>query len=169
MTHVRSVRMTAAAILVLTAVVSACTPPAQFPASSASPGTDADRAELLALNDRLVKSQLIDRDSTFFSRVAVDEFRVLAPGGLIEDRDQAIAGLTAWDVKSVELTGTDVVFHGPVATVMGRLDIDGVMRPVGRWGPLKYMSTWIRDGGEWRLLSRSLTPCLTPLVEMGRC
>ena len=139
------------------------------PASTGTFDREADRAALLRLNDELVRSQIVDRDSTFLSEVAVNEFRVLAPGGMIENKNQVIAGLSAWDATGVKLTGTEVVFHGPVALVMGRMDIDGVMRPVGRWGPLKYMSTWVREGDEWRLLSRSLTPCIDRLVEMGRC
>lgn len=69
----------------------------------------------------------------------------------------------------LEVSGAEVVLHGPVALVTARLDIDGEMRPVGRWGPLKTLSAWGREGGRWRLLSRSLTPCLGRLVEMGRC
>lgn len=130
---------------------------------------EAERAELLRLNDELVRSQIVARDSTFFSAVAVDEFRVLAPGGLIENKSQVIKGLSAWDATAVELSDTEVVFYGPVALVVGRMDIDGEMRPVGRWGPLKYMSTWVREDDGWRLLSRSLTPCIDLLVEMGRC
>lgn len=80
-----------------------------------------------------------------------------------------IAGLPGWDATDVTLTGTEVLFHGEVATVMGRMDIDGTMRPIGRWGPLKYMSTWVKDDGDWRLLSRSLTPCIDRLIEVGRC
>ena len=130
---------------------------------------EADRAELLRLNEELARSQIVTRDPSFLSKVAAKEFRVLAPGGLIENKAQVIAGLSAWDAIEVQLSNTEIVFHEPVATVMGRMDIDGEMRPVGRWGPLKYMSTWIREGGEWRLLSRSLTPCLKVLIEMGRC
>ncbi|MBY6205180.1 nuclear transport factor 2 family protein [Halomonas denitrificans] len=129
----------------------------------------ADRSRLLALNEELVRSQIVQRDASFFDRIAVDEFRVLAPGGLIETRAEAIAGVTAWDVTDVQLSGTDIVFHGDVAIMTGRMDIDGTMQPVGRWGPLKYMSTWIKQDGEWRLASRSLTPCLDKLIEIGRC
>lgn len=135
----------------------------------AQPDLEAYRIELLRLNEELARSQIIRRDPVFFSEVAVEQFRVLAPGGLIENKEQVINGLPAWDATDVQLSGTEVIFHGPVATVMGRMDIDGEMRPVGRWGPLKYMSTWIRDGGEWRLVSRSLTPCLDLLIKMGRC
>ncbi len=130
---------------------------------------DADRARLIALNETLVQSQIVARDPALFSAMAADDYRVLAPGGLIEDKTQSIAGLAAWNVTRVELSGTQVVFHGPVAIVMGRMDIDGEMKPVGRWGPLKYMSTWVREGEDWKILSRSLTPCLDKLVELGRC
>ncbi len=148
-------------------LLAGCTPKAATPV--AAPSGEADRAELIRLNEELVRTQIVDRDSVFFSALAVDEFRVLAPGGMIEGKAQAIAGLAAWNATAVELTGTEVVFHGPVALVMGRMDIDGEMRPVGRWGPLKYMSTWVHEGGTWRLVSRSLTPCLARLVEMDRC
>lgn len=130
---------------------------------------DTDREMLLRLNTELVRSQIIDRDPTFISRVALENFRVLAPGGLFENKEQVIAGLPAWDATDVTLTGTKVLFHGDVAIVMGRMDIDGTMRPVGRWGPLKYMSTWVKEDGDWRLLSRSLTPCIDKLIELGRC
>ena len=139
------------------------------PQASAASRLEADRSELLRLNEMLAYSQIVSRDPSFFSEVAVDNFRVLAPGGLIETKDQVIAGMSAWDAIGVELTDTQVVFHGPVAIVFGRMDIDGVMRPVGRWGPLKYMSTWVRDGAEWQLLSRSLTPCIDVLIKMNRC
>jgi hypothetical protein len=132
-------------------------------------GREADKKELLKLNEELARSQIVDRDSTFIMKIALEEFRILAPGGLFENKSQVIAGLAGWNATDVQLTGTEVVFYGDIALVMGRMDIDGEMRPIGRWGPLKYMSTWVREGTEWRLLSRSLTPCLEILIEVGRC
>lgn len=63
----------------------------------------------------------------------------------------------------------DYTFSANTAVVSGRLDIDGTMHPVGKWRPLKFMSTWVKADGRWRLLSRSLTPCLDRLIEMGGC
>ena len=128
-----------------------------------------DKQILLDLNERLTRSQLLEKDPAFLSEVALDDLRVLAPGGLIEGKQQVIAGLAGWDVVDVSLTKTEVVFYQNIAIVSGRMDIDGTMRPVGRWGPLKYLSTWVKNDGQWRLLSRSLTPCLDKLIEMGRC
>lgn len=130
---------------------------------------DTDRQTLLRLNTELARSQIVDRDPTFISKVALENFRVLAPGGMFENKEQVIAGLPAWDATDITLTDTEVLFHGDVAIVMGRMDIDGTMRPIGRWGPLKYMSTWVKEDGDWRLLSRSLTPCIDKLIELGRC
>lgn len=131
--------------------------------------SNADEQLLLELNERLARSQIVDRDPAVLTETALDELRILAPGGLIEGKREAIAGLSAWDAVDVALTGTEVTFFQNIAIVSGRMDIDGTMQPVGRWGPLKYMSTWVKDDGRWRLLSRSLTPCLQKLIELGRC
>lgn len=128
-----------------------------------------DREELLRLNEEFTRSQIVDRSPDVLNRVAMDNFRVLAPGGLIENKAQVIRGLSAWDATDVVLSDTEIVFHDEVAIVMGRMDVEGVMRPVGEWGPLKYMSTWVKSEGEWRILSRSLTPCLEILIQMDRC
>ena len=130
---------------------------------------DSEEAELLRLNAALFHDQIIERNGELLDQVAYPQFRVLAPGGLIENKAEAIAGVTAWNVDSITLSGEEVIREGPVAVVMGRLDIDGTMDPVGRWGPLKYMGVFIRTEGEWRFLSRSLTPCVEMLVRMGRC
>ena len=132
-------------------------------------GQTAEEVELLELNARLFQAQIVERDAQLLGQVALPQFRVLAPGGLIENKRQAMDGVAAWDVVSIELTGEEIIREGPVAVVMGRLDINGTMAPVGRFGPLKYMGVFIRSEGEWRFLSRSLTPCLDMLVELGRC
>lgn len=160
-------RFTGFTLALIVMFQSGCATPPQQPGTTSD--LESDRVELLRLNEKLAYSQIVLRDRSFISEVALDDFRVLAPGGLIENRDQVIAGLSAWDAKSVTLTNTEVIIHGSVANVFGRMDIDGVMQPVGKWGPLKYMSTWVREDSQWRLLSRSLTPCLDILIKMNRC
>lgn len=129
-------------------------------------GEDAD---LLALNEALFQSMIVQRDAALFNEVAVEDFTVLAPGGMVEGKAQAAAGVAAWDVASITVSGQEVARHGGLAVVTGRLDIDGTMKPVGRWGPLKHMSVYERADGEWRLISRSLTPCAEMLVKLDRC
>ena len=132
-------------------------------------GQAEEETELLELNASLFRAQIVQRDAGLLREVALPQFRVIAPGGLIENKDQAMAGVSAWDVESIELSGEEVIREGNVAVVLGRLDINGTMAPVGRFGPLKYMGVFVRDDGAWRFLSRSLTPCLDMLIQMGRC
>ncbi|MHA6289656.1 nuclear transport factor 2 family protein [Maricaulis sp. CAU 1757] len=129
----------------------------------------ADEADLLALNERMMRQMIIERSPDLFERHAAENFRVLAPGGMFEDRDAVVAGLSGWDVTDITLSGQELVRDGDLAIITARLDIDGTMRPVGRWGPLKVMSVWQRRDGTWSLVARSLTPCLPPLIEIGRC
>ena len=138
--------------------------------ASAGDGAETDEAAVISLNARMMTQMIVERSPDLFLSHAVDEFRVLAPGGLVEDRDAVVAGLAGWDVASITLTEQDAVRSGEIVTLVARLDIDGTMQPVGRWGPLKVMSTWREtEEGRWELLSRSLTPCLDRLVEIGRC
>lgn len=151
-----------AALVGLIAAASACmTSPDGLPAAS-------DEA-LLELDAKLLQSMIVERDATLFRSVAVENFRVLAPGGLVEDLESAAKGVEAWTVESIEISGSELVRNGDVGIVISRLDIDGTMAPVGRWGPMKYVGVYQDQGGEWRFLSRSLTPCLPKLIEMGRC
>ncbi|GGX65869.1 hypothetical protein GCM10011309_15180 [Litorimonas cladophorae] len=125
--------------------------------------------DLLKLNETLFRAMIIDQDPALFTAIAVEDFRVLAPGGVVEGKAQAIQGLRAWDVVDIKIMNPQVVRHGNIATVINRLDIDGTMQPIGRWGPLKSMRTFSWEEGEWQLVSHSLTPCLPKAVELGRC
>ena len=127
------------------------------------------RAELLDLDQRLMRSQLIDQDGALFIESSTENFRLMAPGGMFEDRQNVLHGLSAWDVADISLSGREVVFNGNTAMVLARLDIEGTMTPIGRWGPLKMISTYLHADEGWRLFSRALTECHPKLVESGRC
>lgn len=160
------------AVLAGTFTALAAASPAQAgpPAAQELAALSAEDRELIDLNRRLTHSMIVQADPTLFSQVALENFRVVAPGGLIENKSQVAGSLGSWEnIKGIQLSGEEVVRHGPVAILTGRLDIDGEVRPVGRWGPLKLMSVFVREDGQWRLLSRALTPCHDLLIKRGRC
>lgn len=136
----------------------------------AGDGSDQDRvAEVVELNRRLLQQQIVERDPDLFNRIALDQFVVVAPGGRIENKAQSAAGVSAFDARGIELSDEQVVFSPGVAVLVGRLAIDGVMRPVGALPPMKFMAVFVEDAGGWRLLSRSLTPCFPIAIENGFC
>lgn len=130
---------------------------------------DSKAAAIIELNRAILESVIVKRDSTLFEEVALDQFVVVAPGGKVEDKGQSAAGVNSFDVEGISVTDEQVTFAGETAVLVGKLVIDGVMRPVGRLGPMKFMAVFVEDGGEWRLLARSLTVCHEMAVTMGFC
>ncbi|MEO1241999.1 MAG: nuclear transport factor 2 family protein [Pseudomonadota bacterium] len=104
---------------------------------------------------------IVEPDKTLFDTVAVEDFRVLAPGGVLEGKEQAIRGLSTGDVAGI-------AFHGDIAVVTNRLDIVGPQGPTGCMVPSISRRVFPDEDGQWRLVSQSLTPCLLKAVEFGR-
>lgn len=137
--------------------------------ATAAEQEDPRAREVIALNKRITHQQIIARDASLFREVALDQFLVVAPGGRIEDKAAAVAGVNSWEVAGVETSEEQVIFEGDTAVLVGRLQIDGVMKPVGKLPPMKFMAVFIEKPEGWRLLSRSLTPCFPIAVEKGFC
>jgi hypothetical protein len=132
-------------------------------------GQELDEQALLEHNRAILEALIVGNDGSLLAANALAQFRVIAPGGLVENKEQAIAGAASFDASAVTIDREVVVHEGSTAVVIARVVIDGVMRPVGRLAPLMSMAVFVWSGDEWRLLSRSLTPCIDRLIEMGRC
>lgn len=126
-------------------------------------------ATLVELNRTLLQQMIVERDATMFQDLALDSFVVVAPGGRIEDRDQAAAGVRAFDATAIAVSDERVVFSDDAAVVVGKLVIDGTMQPLGAVPPMKFMAVFVERDGRWRLLARSLTPCHPVAIERGVC
>lgn len=124
---------------------------------------------VIELNSRIMHQQILARDPSLFQEVALDQFLVVAPGGRIEDKAMAIAGVSVWDASAIEVSEEQVIFEGDTAVLVGRIEIDGLMPPVGKLPPMKFMAVFIEKPEGWRLLSRSLTPCFPIAIERGVC
>ncbi|MEQ9398460.1 MAG: nuclear transport factor 2 family protein [Longimicrobiales bacterium] len=132
---------------------------------------DADPV-LLDLNRRLFETQILDQDPTFLQSISDDTYVVVAPGGVIESREQAIRGLRAFEtVDSITISNERVVRQGSTAIVLNRLVIHGAIQgPVGQVGPTSAMTVFHRtEDGRWVAVSRALTRCDPRAVERGIC
>ncbi len=130
---------------------------------------DPAAAEVIELNRRLLEQQILERSADLFQEVALEQFLVVAPGGRIENKDEASRGVNAWSADSIEVRDEQVILHDDTAVLVGRLRIHGEMRPVGALPPMKFMAVFVREEDRWRVLSRSLTPCFEIAVQNGFC
>lgn len=130
---------------------------------------ESEEEELIRLNLEVFEHVLVERDSVLFKEVTFPEFRVVPPGGLVETREEVIAGLNSTDISEIAIEDIEILRRGTAAVVIGKLTITGVIRAVGQLRPLRFMSVFIQEGDQWRLLSRSLVQCMPIAIERGRC
>ncbi len=130
---------------------------------------DARASAVIELNRALLESNILNHDATLLEEIALDQFVVIAPGGVVENKSQAMNGVNSFDAVGIALTEEHVSFAGSTAVLVGRLEIDGEMQPVGRLGPMRFMAVFVQTEEGWRLLARSLTPCFEMAIARGRC
>lgn len=130
-----------------------------------------EHAELLEMNHLLFTTQMMSRDPSYLLEHSDETYVVVGPGGVVEDRDQVIAGLRAFvGVDSVVVSRERVHGGGDVAIVTNRLDVHGeIALPITRLGGLTVTTTYRRDRDRWVALSRVSTPCNPIAEERGLC
>lgn len=135
---------------------------------------ESTEAELLDLNRQLFETQILEQDPTLLRSVSDASYVVIAPGGVIESRDQVIAGLSAFTtVDSISIENERFVRSEATAIVLNRLVIHGPLQgPVGEidLAPTSVMTVFSQDGEDrWSVVSRALSMCHPAAVERGIC
>lgn len=130
--------------------------------------------ELLELNRQLFETQILEQDPTLLRSVSDASYVVVAPGGVIESRDQVIAGLSAFTtVDSITIENERVVRSGTTSIVLNRLVIHGpIQGPVSEidLGPTSVMTVFSHGSDErWSVVSRALSVCHPAALERGIC
>lgn len=127
---------------------------------------------LLELNRRLFETQMLDQDASFLRSLSDASYVVIAPGGVMESREQVVRGLRAFAaVDSITIGNERVLRRGATAVVLNRIVIHGELRgPMGQLGPVSAMTVFHRgEDGEWLVVSRALSKCDPRAVERGIC
>jgi hypothetical protein len=136
------------------------------------PGQSDPEAALLELNRRLFETKILDRDPALLRSISDDSYVVIAPGGVIETREQVIRDLGAFvTVDSLSIENERALVAGPTAIVLNRLVLHGpVQGPIGEIGPITVMTVFTRgDGTGWRVVSRAYSTCDPEAVARGLC
>jgi hypothetical protein len=133
-----------------------------------------DRQALLDLNRQLLESVFVRGETAMLASAALPNLVVVPPGGVVENREQVLNGVPrVAGAESVEVDDVVVADHGTTAVVVARVRTkrDGPVAgaPPGGTGPSRMMNVFVHEQGKWRLLARSITPCIERAVAAGRC
>jgi hypothetical protein len=133
-----------------------------------------DRQALLDLNRELLQSVFVRGETAMLASAALPNLVVVPPGGVVENREQVLNGVPRIaGAEAVEVDDVVVVDHGTTAVVVARVQtrrekpVAGA--PPGDTGRSRMMNVFVHEHGKWRLLARSITPCIERAVAAGRC
>jgi uncharacterized protein DUF4440 len=133
-----------------------------------------DRQALLDLNRELLESVFVRGETEMLGSVALPNLVVVPPGGVVENREQVLNGVPrVAGAQAVEIDDVVVVDHQTTAVVVARVqtrrDKPVAGLPPETTGRLRMMNVFVYEQGKWRLLARSITPCIERAVAAGRC
>lgn len=134
------------------------------------PAQEMDLAEVVELHRTLIAAKRLENDTTLLGRVALENYVVIPPGGLVETRDEAVRGVANFIGDSLNIVVDVVSGHDSTAVLVGTVGGNiGVRGPVPQFERVRFMAVYVRTEGAWRLLAQSNTPCLPKAIELGRC
>ena len=128
------------------------------PTTARSRQTDHDA--LIRLHKELIETAFLRGESSLLAATGLPNLIVVPPGGVVERRDQVIKGLPNVVAESVQIDDVVVADHGATAVVVARVTAKRTAGGVAGSGQSRMMSVFVRDQEQWRLLARSITPCV---------
>jgi len=140
-----------------------------FGATRAATAQTPDKDALLSLHRQLLESVFLRGDTVVIAAAALPNLLVVPPGGIVENRRQLLTGVRNTLSDSLHVDDVMVVDHGTTAVVIAR--VRGIRQSIqsAGTGRARMMSVFVYDNQTWRLLARSVTPCIERAVSAGRC
>jgi hypothetical protein len=133
-----------------------------------------DRQALLDLNRQLIESVFVRGETAMLAATALPNLVVVPPGGVVENREQVLNGVPrVAGAEAVEIDDVVVADQGTTAVVVARVrskrerPVAGA--PPSGTGRTRMMNVFVLEQGKWRLLARSITPCIERAIAAGRC
>lgn len=130
-----------------------------------------DDEALLRLNHALFQTLMIERDPAFLIGNSSAEYLVVGPGGVVESREQVIAGMDAFaQLDSITVSRERIRRAHELAVVTNRLEMHGTLDlPIGAVGAVTVATTFVWIDHRWVAVLRTLTPCHPRADERGLC
>jgi hypothetical protein len=128
-----------------------------------------DKDTLLRLHQAILESTFLRTDASLLAAAALPNLLVVPPGGIVENREQVLKGVSNLAAESLQIDEVTVVDHGTTAVVVARVRASARGQSSIGTGRSRMLSVFVYDQQKWRLLARSVTPCIDRAVAAGRC
>lgn len=101
----------------------------------------------------------VKKDAAFINRTLAEGFTEVDPNGDTTDRDDFVKGVSDSDITNILLYNFKLVPLNDGAAVLTYDRV--ILRTKMDFGSRRYQhvsSTWVKDGGEWKLKFQQITP-----------
>ena len=122
---------------------------------------------LVRLNRDLFERYVLHHDTELYAHTALDDYVLVASIGAIETREEVLATAGNLDIRALTVTNNEFRHHGTTAVLVGTLDMEGTILGHDVSGQRRYLSVFIEQDGQWRLMARSLSPIVDPRELYG--
>ncbi len=110
------------------------------------------------INEYLFTEYALNKNTQPLSEIATDDFMLIAAPGMIENKDRVINGVKNLNISSLNVSVDKLITTDNVGIVIGILEMKGTIMNNPIPGKIRYSSTFIKKDGNWRLISRTMTP-----------
>jgi hypothetical protein len=130
-------------------------------AIAAAPAALSEEARALAeLNERVLRAYVLDHDVRAYAELAHPAYKIVVAPGFVENREMVLSTASNIALRRFDMRTLSVDIVGDTALIVTGVEAEGAV--AGRPFPprLTMMHVYVREGGAWRLLGRSMTPVL---------
>jgi hypothetical protein len=162
MTDTGSTQIRSAILLTLLGTLLLVTSGCDTRDDAASAQRENPEPHLVELNAHLFERLLLHHDPAPYRETALPEYRFVASIGIVENLDEVTTDLDNLAVRVLHITNEETLLRGSTAVLIGTMHMEGSVLGYPLPEDMRYMSVFVHEDGEWRLLSRSLTPVDDP-------
>jgi len=116
--------------------------------------------ETVVAAERALQAAMRGSDVAALERLLHPDLLAVAPDGSLVDRAADLAAHRSgrFAIAALSEQELEVRVAGDAAVTFVVLDVTGTIDGADASGRLRYTRTWVRDGGEWRVLAAHIAP-----------
>ena len=122
---------------------------------------------LTGLYAELMEAYILHHNTDLYAKHATEDYLLVVEIGLIEDRELVLTTVENLDFRSVIIENEEFLKIGDTVVLIGNKEMKGSIMGYTIDATMRYMSVFVQEEGQWKMLSGSFSPVVHPSVLYG--
>lgn len=123
--------------------------------------------QLVRLNKKMMEQYILHHNTELNEEIMLDDYIFVASIGKIESKEDVINTVGNLNIQSASIAHNEFRHHAPTAVLVGTLNMEGSIDNQRMNAQIRYLSVFIFQNDEWRLMARSFSPIVHPSILYG--